>query len=117
MKKVAAAAGAMVFLFVVVFLLLGDRVESATIRIVDLDCACDVEEVQATLMAVPGVRSVELDFDQRTAVVTYQSSDCTPEDLEAAIHELGYQTENLTGRPQKEEGSEDGVDVRLDARL
>lgn len=65
-----------------------------------MSCGSCVASVKRTLRALEGVTSVEVSLAERRARVRYDESKVTPDQIAAAISELGYKT----GPPVREAG-------------
>jgi Cu+-exporting ATPase len=65
-----------------------------------MSCASCVASVKRTVRALEGVTSVEVSLAERRARVRYDENKVTPDQIAAAIRELGYKT----GPPVREAG-------------
>jgi len=63
---------------------------SASFSIENLTCATCPISVKKAMMRVEGVTSVDIDYQTKTAVVTYDPALATPEAIAAASADVGY---------------------------
>ena len=70
-----------------------DASTTATFHVTGMTCGgCEVG-VRRIVKKLDGVDEVEASHEEATAVVTYRADEVTPEDIIAAIEELGYTAE------------------------
>lgn len=73
---------------------------TVTLPVEGMSCGSCVASVKRTVKALNGVTSVEVSLAERRARVSYDASKVTPDQIVAAIRELGYKT----GSPVTEAG-------------
>ncbi|MGH6926600.1 MAG: cation transporter [Propylenella sp.] len=66
----------------------GER--TVTLAVENMTCALCPLTVQIAIAAVPGVASVDVDFETKTAIVTFDDSASDVADLAAASANAGY---------------------------
>ncbi len=72
----------------------------STFEVVGMTCGgCEVG-VRRVVKKLEGVQEVEASHEEGTATVTYQAESVTPDDIIAAIEELGYTAELATGEEE-----------------
>ena len=64
--------------------------QTRTFAIGNMTCPTCPISVKTAMSRVAGVRTVKLDFDTKTAVVTYNASIATPAKIAAASTDVGY---------------------------
>ncbi|MEX2495026.1 MAG: heavy metal-associated domain-containing protein [Woeseia sp.] len=64
-----------------------------TLRVGNMTCAMCPITVKKAMAGVPGVRSVEVDFEAKTARVVFDQSVTSPADIAAASTNAGYPAE------------------------
>lgn len=64
--------------------------ETVTLDVKNMTCAVCPITVKKSLEKVSGVTAVKVDFDKKTAVVTYDPDKARPETLTRATTEAGY---------------------------
>ena len=64
--------------------------ETASFTIENMTCASCPITVRKAMMRVPGVQSVEIDYDSKIAVVEYDPALASPADIAAASTDVGY---------------------------
>ncbi|MEP0321756.1 heavy-metal-associated domain-containing protein [Bauldia litoralis] len=65
-------------------------VETVTFAIENMTCALCPITVRTVMAQVDGVRSVKIDFDAKTALVSFDPSVATVEAIAAASTDIGY---------------------------
>jgi mercuric ion transport protein len=65
----------------------------ATFKVTGMTCAGCATTIRIALERTPGVRSAEVSYDRREAVVEYDPGAVTPEKLRDAINETGYKAD------------------------
>lgn len=73
---------------------------TSTFRVTGMTCGgCEVG-VRRVVNKLEGIEDVEASHEEGTATVTYRADEVTPDDIIAAIEELGYTAELITdGEP------------------
>jgi len=70
-----------------------EGMQTSTFHVTGMTCSgCEVG-VRRVVGKLEGVETVEASHDEGTATVTYQLDKVTPDDIVAAIEELGYAAE------------------------
>ncbi|GAB3245141.1 mercury resistance system periplasmic binding protein MerP [Chitinimonas naiadis] len=64
--------------------------KSVTLAVQNMTCSLCPVTVKKSLEKVPGVSAVQVDFDKKTAAVTYDVDQATPEALTKATTNAGY---------------------------
>ncbi|WP_261540439.1 mercury resistance system periplasmic binding protein MerP [Burkholderia multivorans] len=64
--------------------------KSVTLAVQNMNCALCPVTVKKSLEKVPGVNAVQVDFDKKTATVTYDPDKAKPETLTQATTSAGY---------------------------
>jgi len=90
-----AAAGALSFISITPLAAQSSAVQAAaigsrTFAVDNMTCALCPVTVRAAMQRVEGVRSVTVDFDAKTATVTFDPALATPEAIAAASTNAGY---------------------------
>lgn len=67
-----------------------ENLTTASFAVENMTCATCPITVKKAMSRVPGVRTVEIDFDKKTATVTYDPTVTTPEAIAAASTDAGY---------------------------
>ncbi len=67
--------------------------QTLTFDVENMTCATCPITVRTAMRRVEGVRSVSVDFDAKTATVTFDPSITTPEDIGNASRNAGYPAE------------------------
>ncbi len=73
----------------------GER--TVTLAVGNMTCASCPYIVQKTLARVPGVTSVAVSFEEKTAVVTFDDDNTDPAALTAATAAVGYPSHPVEG--------------------
>jgi len=71
--------------------------EIVTFAVENMTCATCPITVRTAMRRVEGVQSVDVDFDAKTATVTFDPSVTTPEQIGAASANAGYPAQAITG--------------------
>lgn len=72
-------------------------VTKTTFHVTGMTCGgCEVG-VRRIVKKLEGVEKVEASYEDGTATVTYRAEEVTPDDIIAAIEELGYTAELVAG--------------------
>lgn len=66
--------------------------QTVAVPVEGMICQICAGRVKSTLKAVHGVDDVEISLEKRNAVIRYDASSVSPEQLARAINELGYKT-------------------------
>ena len=74
--------------------------KTLTMPVEGMSCASCAASVRKTVKSIDGVTAVEVDLERRRARVVYVSEKVSPQQVAAAISELGYKT----GEPTVEAG-------------
>jgi copper ion binding protein len=61
-----------------------------TVPVEGMSCGACAAQVRKKLKAIEGVRNVHVNLEQRNASIEFESGKVAPEQLTAAINELGY---------------------------
>lgn len=64
--------------------------KTVTLAVQNMTCELCPITVKKSLEKVPGVSAVKVDFDKKTATVTYDADKAQPEDLTRATTNAGY---------------------------
>lgn len=64
--------------------------KTVTLAVQNMTCELCPITVKKSLEKVPGVSAVKVDFDRKTAIVTYDSDKAQPEALTKATANAGY---------------------------
>ncbi|HCT3663405.1 TPA: mercury resistance system periplasmic binding protein MerP [Pseudomonas aeruginosa] len=64
--------------------------ETVTLAVQNMSCELCPITVKKSLEKVPGVSAVNVDFDKKTATVTYDADKAKPEALTSATTNAGY---------------------------
>ena len=64
--------------------------KTVTLTVQNMTCALCPITVKKSLEKVPGVSAVKVDFDKKTATVTYDADKAQPEALTTATTNAGY---------------------------
>ncbi len=64
--------------------------QSVTLVVKNMTCEVCPITVKKALEKVPGVQSVKVDFDKKTATITFDPDEAKPEMLTKATTEAGY---------------------------
>ena len=64
--------------------------KTVTLAVQNMTCELCPITVKKSLEKVPGVNAVKVDFDKKTATVTYDADKATPEALTTATTNAGY---------------------------
>ena len=64
--------------------------QTATLNVQNMTCELCPITVKKSLEKVPGVSAVKVDFDRKTAIVTYDADKAQPEALTKATTNAGY---------------------------
>lgn len=67
-----------------------EATQTLTFTVENMTCALCPVTVKHAMEAVPGVQSVAIDFDAKTATVTFDPAAATPEAIAAASTNAGY---------------------------
>ena len=67
--------------------------KTITLAVSNMYCAACPYTVKKSLSAVDGVKSVKVSFEKKTAIVTYDDSKASIEQLTDATFEAGYPSE------------------------
>jgi mercuric ion transport protein len=81
----------------------------ATIEISGMSCAGCAVNVEQSLKRLPGVRFVEASFEKGEARVEYDPAKANPEQLKAAIDEIGYKAGAVRITSPKQEAGPSGA--------
>lgn len=65
---------------------------TATIGITGMSCGSCAMQIQSTLVKTPGVKSADVSYEKKRAVVSYDGKTTSIETIRRAIEALGYQT-------------------------
>ena len=65
----------------------------ATVAISGMSCGSCAMQIQSTLLKTSGVKSADVSYEKKRAVVSYDTKTTSVEVIRRAIEELGYQTE------------------------
>ena len=81
--------------------------EKDTFPIIGMSCAACAARVEKTLQSQPGVRSAAVNYASATACVEFSSGECSPEALQKAVRNAGYDIlidkgEDLADEAEKE---------------
>lgn len=77
-----------------------DASTTSTFHVTGMTCVgCEVG-VRRVVKKLDGVEEVEASYKEETAMVTYRADEVTPEDIIAAIEELGYTAELTSGEDE-----------------
>ena len=77
-----------------------EALTTATFHVTGMTCGgCEVG-VRRVVKKLDGVEEVEASHREETAVVTYRAGEVTPEDIIAAIEELGYAAQLAGGEDE-----------------
>ena len=77
-----------------------EEAATSTFHVTGMTCGgCEVG-VRRVVNKLEGVQEVEASHEEGTATVTYQADTVTPDDIIAAIEELGYTAELATGEEE-----------------
>lgn len=82
-----------------------------------MHCAACVGRVEKALRAVPGVASASVNLAMEQAEVSYRPDVASPEDLERAVHDAGYQARLLGAAAPAEDAAPQDEAALLRARL
>ncbi len=63
------------------------------VKIPSMDCAACAASIQATLRKQSGIENAEVSYDTKAAVVQYDATKLSPEQIIAAIDETGFKAE------------------------
>lgn len=74
--------------------------QTVTLSVPGMTCVACPTIVKGSLKKVEGVASVEVSFEQKTAVVTFDDSKTSVTDLIAATSNAGYPSQPLNGSAQ-----------------
>lgn len=66
------------------------HIEKRTFPVLDMSCAACAARVDKTLNGQPGVRTASVNYAAATATVEYDTAQCSPEQLKAALQAAGY---------------------------
>jgi len=77
-------------LVAVPFAVLAASPKTATLAVQNMTCALCPITVKKSLEKVPGVSAVKVDFNSKTATVTYDADKVQPESLTKATTNAGY---------------------------
>lgn len=72
------------------FTLFAGTLETVTLDVKDMTCAVCPITVKKALEKVPGVTNAEVDFEKKTAGVTFDSDKASPATLTKATSDAGY---------------------------
>ena len=72
------------------FTLFAGTLETVTLDVQDMSCAVCPITVKKALDKVPGVTSATVDFDKKTASVTFDPDKASPATLAKATSDAGY---------------------------
>ena len=64
--------------------------KTLTVPVEGMSCASCAASVRKTLKSIDGVAAVEVDLEHRRARVEYAAEKVTPQQVQAAVTELGY---------------------------
>lgn len=64
--------------------------EKDTFPVIGMSCAACASRVEKTLQAQPGVTSAAVNYASATASVEFRSGECSPETLQKAVRDAGY---------------------------
>lgn len=67
-----------------------EAAETLTFAVENMTCALCPVTVKTAMEAVPGVQAVAIDFEAKTATVTFDPATATPEAIAAASTNAGY---------------------------
>lgn len=81
----------------------------ATIEISGMSCAGCAVNVEQALKRLPGVRFVEASYEKGQAVVEYDPAKVSPEQLKAAIDEIGYKAGVVRPTSSEQEAGPSGA--------
>ena len=68
----------------------GKEMKTATVPVEGMSCAACAAQVKKKLKSIDGVRDVHINLEQRNASIEFEAGKVAPEQLTAAINELGY---------------------------
>ena len=67
-----------------------EHIEKRTFPVLGMSCAACAARVDKTLNGQPGVRTASVNYAAATATVEYDTAQCSPEQLKAALQAAGY---------------------------
>lgn len=68
------------------------------VQIPSMDCAACAASIQAKLRKLSGIENAEVSYDTKAAVVQYDATKLSPEQIIAAIDETGFKAEPATSK-------------------
>ena len=88
------------------------HIEKRTFPVLDMSCAACAARVDKTLNGQPGVRMASVNYAAATATVEYDTAQCSPEQLKAALQAAGYDLLVGDDRKQLEDRAEQAHDEK-----
>ena len=88
------------------------HIEKRTFPVLDMSCAACAVRVDKTLNGQPGVRMASVNYAAATATVEYDTAQCSPEQLKAALQAAGYDLLVGDDRKQLEDRAEQAHDEK-----
>lgn len=88
------------------------HIEKRTFPVLDMSCAACAARVDKTLNGQPGVRTASVNYAAATATVEYDTAQCSPEQLKAALQAAGYDLLVGNDRKQLEDRAEQAHDEK-----
>ena len=88
------------------------HIEKRTFPVLDMSCAACAARVDKTLNGQPGVRTASVNYAAATATVEYDTTQCSPEQLKAALQAAGYDLLVGDDRKQLEDRAEQAHDEK-----
>ena len=88
------------------------HIEKRTFPVLDMSCAACAVRVDKTLNGQPGVRTASVNYAAATATVEYDTAQCSPEQLKAALQAAGYDLLVGDDRKQLEDRAEQAHDEK-----
>ena len=88
------------------------HIEKRTFPVLDMSCAACAARVDKTLNGQPGVRTASVNYAAATATVEYDTAQCSPEQLKAALQAAGYDLLVGDDRKQLEDRAEQAHDEK-----
>ncbi len=88
------------------------HIEKRTLPVLGMSCAACAARVDKTLNGQPGVRTASVNYAAATATVEYDTAQCSPEQLKAALQAAGYDLLVGDDRKQLEDRAEQAHDEK-----
>ena len=89
-----------------------EHIEKRTFPVLGMSCAACAARVDKTLNGQPGVRTASVNYAAATATVEYDTAQCSPEQLKAALQAAGYDLLVGDDRKQLEDRAEQAHDEK-----